>query len=114
MAQGRVLHRAAPRDKPRLLGQQRAVVPRWPGPAWPSPLGQGLGGHGAVALHPHRVTAWLHWPQGSCGDLSPTVGRGKGAEDGGGRRPFYPPAGVPSPDTTHSPHRSLHKNWARE
>ena len=56
----------------------------WPGPAWPSPLRQGLGGHGAVALHPHRVTAWLHWPQGSCGDLSPTVGRGRGAEVGGG------------------------------
>lgn len=34
----------------------------WPGPAWPSPLGQGLGWAGAVALHPHRVTAWLHWP----------------------------------------------------
>lgn len=26
------------------------------------PSGQGLGWAGAVALHPHRVTAWLHWP----------------------------------------------------
>lgn len=58
-AEGQVDAQCCPRLpealQPRLSTPGRGAL--WSGLAWPSPLGQELGGPETVALHPHRVMA---------------------------------------------------------